>query len=88
VQVVISAVQSSVRGGCLAARKLLAYGAKHGLLQYKESDRYDELFGYTLALFGFYTQWQWGFALPFPLNLVMLPFTLIEWYVRWAITGS
>ena len=87
-QVVISAVQSAVRGGCLAARKLLAYGAKHGLIQYKESDRYDELFGYTLALFGFCTQWQWGFALPFPLNLVMLPFTIIEWYVRWAVTGS
>jgi len=87
-QVVLSAVQSALRGGTLAARKLIAYGNKHGLFAIKEADNLDEVVGYTLALFGFYTQWQWGFALPFPLNLVMFPFTAIEWYVRWAVTAN
>ena len=30
---------------------------------------------------------QWGFGLPFPLNLIMFPFTLVEWYIRYSITG-
>eukprot|EP00966_Prymnesium_polylepis_P035032 813926-Prymnesium_polylepis.1 len=34
--------------------------------------------GFTVALFGFYTQWQWGFALPFPFNIIMFPFSIIE----------
>ena len=84
----IAAVQSALRGGRLAARKTLSYASRHGYLHVQDLDGLDEIIGYTLALFGFYTQWQWGFALPFPLNLVMLPFTIIEWYVRWAITGS
>ena len=86
--IILSNVWSFRRLPCRAQAARVQPGAKHGLIQYKESDRYDELFGYTLALFGFCTQWQWGFALPFPLNLVMLPFTIIEWYVHWAVAGS
>ena len=46
----------------------------------------DEAVGYGLAAFGFYCQFTWGFGMPFPLNLVMWPFTLVEWYIRWSIT--
>ena len=28
-----------------------------------------------------------GFDLPFPFNLIMFPFTMIEWYIRWSITS-
>ena len=44
--------------------------------------------GYLLALAGCYCQWQWGFAPPFPINLVLLPFSLVEWWIRWALMPS
>ena len=31
------------------------------------------------------SQWHWGFAPPFPLNVVLLPFTLFEWFIRWSV---
>ena len=46
--------------------------------------RLAEGVGYALAACGCYCQWSWGFAAPFPLNIVLMPFTLIEWYIRWA----
>ena len=49
--------------------------------------RQDEAVGYVLAAFGFYTQWAWGFAMPFPFNVVLFPFTMVEWYIRWTITS-
>ena len=48
----------------------------------------DEIFGYTVALFGVWVQFQWGFGVPFPLNLVMWPFDVLEWYIRWSVTSG
>ena len=39
----------------------------------------DEIVGYVLAAAGFVFQLQAGFALVFPLNLVLLPLTTVEW---------
>ena len=97
----------------------MALAEKHGYVHRAPEDTYlDETVGFTVALFGFYTQWQarayvvgiissshhliipsshhhpqwrvrpqWGFALPFPFNVVMFPFSAIEWYIRWSITA-
>ena len=27
-----------------------------------------------------------GFTLPFPLNIIFLPLTIIEWFLRWQMT--
>ena len=48
----------------------------------------DEALGYTVAALGFYCQLTWGFGLPFPFNIVMLPMDLVEWYIRWTITSD
>ena len=45
----------------------------------------DEIVGYVLAAAGFVFQLQAGFALVFPLNLVLLPLTTVEWVLRWQI---
>ena len=44
-----------------------------------------EMVGYALAVAGCWCQWHWGFAPPFPLNIVLMPFTMVEWYLRWSI---
>ncbi|EOD38834.1 hypothetical protein EMIHUDRAFT_122162 [Emiliania huxleyi CCMP1516] len=58
----------------------------------EEDDKKDEdkngAFGYSVAALGFYIQWSWGFGLPFPLSLVMLPFDILEWYIRWSISSG
>ena len=46
----------------------------------------DEAVGYSLAAFGFAFQILNGFNLPFPLNLIFLPLTIIEWFLRLQIS--
>ena len=93
-QEVISAVQSGMRGGLMCARGLLNFANKQGVTQLgpfslKHEHTYlDEVFGYLLAALGFYVQWNLGFSTPFPLNIVMMPFDLIEWYIRVSITSG
>uniref|UniRef100_A0A6T0ADN1 Uncharacterized protein n=1 Tax=Chrysotila carterae TaxID=13221 RepID=A0A6T0ADN1_CHRCT len=87
-QVVNSAAQSALRGGLMCTRALLRYACAHGYFSRKAEDTYlDEGAGYALAAIGFYCQLIWGFGMPFPLNLIMFPFTIIEWYIRWSITS-
>ena len=50
--------------------------------------RCDQAVGYVLAALGFYVQWQFGFGIPFPFSLVMLPLDAVEWYVRWSVTSD
>eukprot|EP00325_Prymnesiales_sp_UTEX-LB-985_P035177 CAMPEP_0174719350 /NCGR_PEP_ID=MMETSP1094-20130205/30928_1 /TAXON_ID=156173 /ORGANISM="Chrysochromulina brevifilum, Strain UTEX LB 985" /LENGTH=373 /DNA_ID=CAMNT_0015919635 /DNA_START=34 /DNA_END=1155 /DNA_ORIENTATION=- len=46
----------------------------------------DEGVAYTLTAAGFTYQVMSGFTLPFPLNLIFLPLTIIEWFLRWQVT--
>jgi len=86
-QVVQSAVQSALRGGLMFARSLMKWANSKGYIQLDQNDTYaDEVAGYTVAAFGFYCQLKWGFGMPFPVNLIMWPFDLVEWYIRWTIT--
>ena len=87
-QTIVSAVQSAMRGGLMFARGLVKFANKRGLLTTSHDEMWlDEVGGYSLAALGFYVQWQFGFGTPFPLSLIMLPFDIIEWYIRWTITS-
>ena len=55
---------------------------------YHARPRSDEAVGYTIAACGLSFQWQYGFGLPFPLNVVFWPLDVIEWYIRWTITSD
>ena len=46
----------------------------------------DEFLSYIFAAMGFYFQFVHSFSLPFPLNVVLLPFQLAEYWIRWTIT--
>ena len=53
----LSAVQSAIKGGLLFSRKALSLAQKHGYIHRGPDDTYlDETVGFTVALFGFYTQ--------------------------------
>mmetsp|Transcript_28337 Transcript_28337/g.63298 ORF Transcript_28337/g.63298 Transcript_28337/m.63298 type:complete len:350 (+) Transcript_28337:48-1097(+) len=94
IQTIISAFTSAVRGGLMCSRGLMAFAAKRGfrlggLIKENDEDTYmDEVFGWMLAGLGFYFQYSMGFDVPFPFNLLLFPFEMAEWYIRWTITSA
>jgi len=51
----------------------------------ENSTQFTTLCG-ILATLGFYWQFKCGFTtLPFPMNIILLPFTLIEWTLMFLV---
>ena len=73
-------------------RSLMTYAQKKGYklggwLPENDEDTYiDEVLGWTLAAIGFYVQFKFGFGMPFPFNLILWPFEMLEWYIQWKVT--
>mmetsp|Transcript_1775 Transcript_1775/g.3966 ORF Transcript_1775/g.3966 Transcript_1775/m.3966 type:complete len:345 (+) Transcript_1775:36-1070(+) len=88
IQRVISAFHSAIRGGLMCSRGVLHYLGKVGVLKLDDKDTYlDEIVGFVLAFLGFSVQLQWGFSLPFPFNLLLLPFSILEWLLMWSVNS-
>ena len=51
-----------------------------------DTSYFDEAVGYSLAALGVAWQLATAFSLPFPLNLLLLPLTVVEWFLRWQVT--
>jgi len=77
IQVVLSAVHLAMRGGLLFSRSMMRW-ARHRRLTtlHEDSTSLDEVVGCAVAACGFWFQLECGFALPFPLNVVLFPFTV------------
>lgn len=95
---VVAAVYSGLRGGRMFADALFGLVADYGLLEYvpevarpwlnTETSLIDEGVMYLLAGIGIYSQLAYGFAIFFPLNIVLAPLTFIEWFLRIQIATS
>jgi len=86
-QRVISALHSAIRGGVMASRNICQYVTKMGWANINTDETLlDEIVGYGLAATGFLFQLSYGFRLPFPLNLLLLPFTLLEYILMWCLS--
>ena len=46
------------------------------------------ILGYLLAICGIVFQLSFGFSLPFPLNVILFPITIIEYMLVWIINNS
>jgi hypothetical protein len=80
VQRIISAFHSAMRGGLMCARNFMLYLSEMKVLKIDpEVTMLDELAGYGLAALGLYFQLSYGFSLPFPLNVLLFPFTVMEY---------
>ena len=92
---VVSAFYSGLRGGRIFASALFSLLDERGhlerLLPHFDHDRShaDEAVCYALAAAGFAWQLTSGFRLPFPLDVIFLPLTIVEWFLRWQVsTGA
>jgi hypothetical protein len=48
-----------------------------------DTSYFDEAVAYTLGGLGLAWQLSTGFTLPFPLSLILLPLSIVEWLLRW-----
>lgn len=87
-QRIISAVHSAIRGGVMVSRNLLEYLSKMGYLHINHEETFiDEIVGYGLAVTGLWFQLSTGMTLPFPLNIILLPFSLVEYFLMWMVAS-
>jgi len=87
-QRIVSAVHSAVRGGTMCSRNILEYLDRMNYIHIRsEETMLDELVGYGLAALGLWFQLASGFSLPFPLNVIMLPLSMVEWFLMWAVNS-
>tara|TARA_B110000305_G_C19283541_1_gene560530 strand:- start:24 stop:608 length:585 start_codon:yes stop_codon:yes gene_type:complete len=89
VQSIISSVQCAIRGGLLFSRGILRFLNKKGVIKLDEDETYlDEILGWTFAFFGASFQIFRGFSLPFPLNILLIPFRILEAWLQWIVTSK
>jgi len=94
-QQIISAFYSGLRGGRMFADGLIAELEERDLMSKvplikqpfdPDESFLDETIGYAIAAVGFIFQITNGFRLPFPLNIIFLPLTILEWILRLQIS--
>jgi hypothetical protein len=97
VQEIISAFYSGIRGGTMFAIAFINFMSLKGYMDSfpcvpkpfdAEKTYVDEAVAYPLAAVGFFVQFHFGFSLTFPLNIILLPLTIVEWILRWEIFGA
>lgn len=84
----LAAVHSALRGGQLAARPVLQLLQQRGALKGPVDDRLVHSVALGLAALGLLSQVTAGFAVPFPVSLVLWPVTTAEWVLRGAVGFS
>ena len=56
-------------------------------IKFNEEESYlDEIIGWIVAAIGIYFQIRLGFSLPFPLNIILFPFSFVENTIVWCIS--
>ena len=93
IQAVQSAFASAMTGGLIMARA--AYQVlldRHidlgGLVKPNHEDSsLDEMMSYAFAFVGFIWQVRSGFTVPFPLNVLLWPLSIAEYFLRWSVTS-
>ncbi|GMI00892.1 hypothetical protein TrVE_jg7161 [Triparma verrucosa] len=86
---VLASVQSSIRGGLMFSRGVIKYGRKRGWVDVDtDESMVDEYLGWGVAVLGASFQIVNGFGLPFPLNVLLLPVTMVEYYLKWVVSSK
>jgi len=87
IQRVISAFYSSIRGAQMFTHGILTYISRNEFLDVKPDHGSALFVGLTaiIAWTGFAWQLRSGFTLPFPFNVLLFPFTILEWFITWMV---
>jgi hypothetical protein len=89
----MSAFTSALSGGLMMARAVYQFCVYRemklfGMIPDNHTEtNIDEVLSYIFAGLGFYFQFKHKFSLPFPLTLILWPFEIVEYYIKWTITA-
>lgn len=94
IQRVLTASTSAAMGGLMFSRALMRMLSRRGIRLFgiinekHEETAFDEILGLLVGGIGLYSQLKCGFRLrmPFPLNIITLPFDWAEKWIQWKIT--
>lgn len=71
----------------MCSRNILEYLSEMNIYHLDhEKTIIDEVVGYALALLGLWFQLSAGFRVPFPLNILLLPFSIAEWFLMYFVS--
>ncbi len=86
-QRIISGFHCAIRGGNMFVTNAVKLAKKHNYLpaDFEEESPKVTAAATAVALLGFYWQFSNGFALPFPLNVLLLPVTIAEWILEYWV---
>jgi len=87
-QTFVGAFHSAVRGGKMAAVNGILLAKKFGWLsqEYDQDSKQTGMIAMGIAAVGFLWQLSNGFAVPFPLNILLLPFSIVEMLLKFFLT--
>lgn len=86
---VLSSFHSAIRGGVLFARYLFKYLHSMNLVSIDlEDSAIEKILGHLIACLGLWFQLTFGFKLPYPLNFMLFPVTLVEYFLVWVVNNS
>ena len=87
---ILAAIHSSWRGGFLCARFVLNYLHHFNYLSrpLRRDLHMDMILGITIAALGLWFQFSTRLTLPFPLNIVLFPFTVMELVLTWIVNRT
>jgi hypothetical protein len=84
-QRIIAAVHSAINGGQMFTTNTCRYLHKYNMISFDpDQSNLDEQVGYAVGVVGIYYQMFYG--TPIILSLVMLPLTLVEWALKFALS--
>jgi hypothetical protein len=94
IQRVLTASTSAMMGGLMFSRAIVRMLCRRGIHIFgayagnEEVTAFEEFLGFVVGGIGLYSQLSAGFqlTLPFPLNLLTIPFKLTERWIQWKIT--
>ena len=79
----------AMRGGLMFSRNILSYLDQMNYIHIDHEDTIiDEIVGYAFAFLGVWFQLSLGFSIPFPLNIVLFPFTIMEYTLMWIVNTT
>lgn len=86
---IVSAVHSALRGGYLCASSLAKYLKDHHDIDVEAKGPYAmDFLGLAISFLGLIFQFTFRFGVPFPLNLLTWPLSLLEAHIMWVVSGS
>lgn len=91
IQTVISALSSAMRGGLIVSRAIMKLAVKNGwefVPKNHQDTNIDEYLAYGMCAFGFYFQFSMNFEVPFPFNILLMPFELAEMFIKYQVASS